>query len=241
MHLGANKILATDMLRYWVCENNIEKAFVSSNGNYHTVNIQLTPSATKEFSKLTKKNIGGRLEILVKNDIKNNIIVDTTIMDSIESGQIFIKFMYEKDANKFIKDIIENAPDQPCGVRNKSEMLYSYEFEEYMHEKSISFHASRLAYPDAPGMVLALTDRDSGTNVEVTTDGRHLFATTVNGDKLWRVDVIEAIRDQGHFVDTPVIRNISFSSKGKIFATVGQHTGAEIELASGVVRWWGSN
>lgn len=106
----------------------------------------------------------------------------------------------------------------------------------------VESHTSRIAYPDAPDMSLKLTDKNSGIKIEVERDGRHLFATDINSEELWRVDVIKAIEDHP-IVGTPVIRNISCSdgNKDNIHAIVGKHTFVDIDIASGDVKWQGSD
>jgi preprotein translocase subunit SecD len=110
--MGPSKSFASDILKYSICQNNIAKAFVYSQDDYHAVDIQLTPKATEEFSKLTKENIGRRLEILFKNEV----VLSAIIMDKIGSGGIRLNAMSEKEANKLLNNILNHVPEQPCGI-----------------------------------------------------------------------------------------------------------------------------
>ena len=112
IYLGVSVAFASDILRYSLCQNNIANAFTYSHKDYHAVGIQLTQHATEAFAKLTKENIGRRLEIL----FRNKVVVSAAITDDIKSGQIQLKAMSEREANKLLEEILNQSPKRPCGV-----------------------------------------------------------------------------------------------------------------------------
>lgn len=97
-------------------------------------------------------------------------------------------------------------------------------------------HASLAAYPNA---VVALTEARSGTTVAVEPDGRVLVATDASGRELWRVDVLAALARE---VDgNALIRHISLDPQGRIDVVMGKADFAVVDMASGKVRYVGSD
>lgn len=103
------------ILKYSICKNNVVDAVASYDDHYHTVNIRLTPSATKEFAEFTEQNIGKYFEILFKGEA----VTWPFIKDKISSGSIQLKVKSKKEADTLAKDILNYAPQEPCGVVNQ--------------------------------------------------------------------------------------------------------------------------
>ena len=108
----SSHIMASSIVKYSICKNNVADAVVTSNDNYHTVNIQLTTDATKEFSELTGKNINQRLEIL----FKDNVVVGAIIKTKITSGRIELRAKTKKEAETLTKKILNDTPTKSCGI-----------------------------------------------------------------------------------------------------------------------------
>lgn len=111
--LGTSRhIIASGIVKYSICKNNVADAVVTSNDNYHAVNIQLTSDATEEFSELTGKNINQRLEIL----FKDKVVVVAIVKAKITSGSIQLQTKSKEEAETLAKDILNYTSTKSCGV-----------------------------------------------------------------------------------------------------------------------------
>jgi len=105
-------------------------------------------------------------------------------------------------------------------------------------KKSIIDHASIKAYPGLTMKALSLTDTKTNTKVQVSRNGKEVYATSLDGKELWRVNLVTRTKN---LVGYPVVRHLSFRSKGKILAVIGKHEYVEIDLKSGKVKHLGSD
>jgi preprotein translocase subunit SecD len=110
--LGNNIVLAKEELRYALCQDNIKSVFINSHEDNVTLNIQLTESATKEFSELTGNNIKSILTIL----LNDQVIISTIIHAQIDSGVMGPNVESLDEAEELKQSILNNAPESPCGL-----------------------------------------------------------------------------------------------------------------------------
>jgi len=106
---------ASDSLKYFLCPDLISDAWLKSENGNHYVHIQLTPQATDDFSKITEKNIGRRLEVLYNTEV----VLSAKIMARINSGSMIISAMSENKAHNLIKCILDKDPKRPCDTTCK--------------------------------------------------------------------------------------------------------------------------
>ena len=103
------------ILKYSICKNNVADAVASYTDHYHAVNIQLTPSATKDFAELTEQNTGKFLEI----QFKGYAVMWPLIKAKNSSGSIQLEVESKEEADTLAKDILNYAPQESCGVINQ--------------------------------------------------------------------------------------------------------------------------
>ena len=98
-------------IRYALCQKNVKKIEVVPNDNLYSLHIALTDSATEDFFRLTKNNIGKTLEI-VFDDV---FMTGADIVAPIKSGYILSVPATEKEANRIRQSILDGHAKTPCG------------------------------------------------------------------------------------------------------------------------------
>jgi preprotein translocase subunit SecD len=98
--------IAEEGLRYEILKHNVSTAWLSDPcSGYYKVIIELNEKAKIDFEKLTKENIGKKLEIIYSGKIVTQAVIKT----SIDSGIIQVgKWEHKEDANKFIDALLQN-------------------------------------------------------------------------------------------------------------------------------------
>jgi preprotein translocase subunit SecD len=98
-------------IRYILCQNNVNKIEVVPQGNQYSLHIALTGSATEDFLRLTRDNLGKTLNIEFED-----VLVSCAVIDApIKSGYILSIPATEEEANKLMKRILNGHNKTPCG------------------------------------------------------------------------------------------------------------------------------
>jgi preprotein translocase subunit SecD len=91
-------------IRYALCQNNIENIEVVPQGNLYSLRIALTESATEEFYRLTKDNIGKTLDIVFEDALVSGADIDAPI----SSGLILTIPATKEGANRLRQSILDD-------------------------------------------------------------------------------------------------------------------------------------
>ena len=98
-------------IRYALCQKNVKKIEVVPQGNLYSLHIALTESATEDFFRLTKDNIGKTLDI----EFENVFITGAHIEVPIKSGYILTIPATEEEANRLNQNILNSRNEESCG------------------------------------------------------------------------------------------------------------------------------
>ena len=98
-------------IRYALCQKNVKKIEVVPQGNLYSLHIALTESATEDFFRLTKDNIGKTLDI----EFENIFITGSDIDAPIKSGNILTIPATKEEANRLRQSILDGRNEAPCG------------------------------------------------------------------------------------------------------------------------------
>ena len=98
-------------IRYTLCQKNIKIIEVVPQGNLHSLRIALTESATKDFYRLTKDNIGKTLNIVFEDAFVSGAEIDVPI----SSGLILTIPATKEGANRLRQSILDDNNETPCG------------------------------------------------------------------------------------------------------------------------------
>lgn len=104
--LYGNIVLANGILQYYISQKKVETArVVDKKDGYYAVVIKLKEPYKEEFTKLTAKNIGRKLQIL----FKRQVLVEARIQEKIPSGIITVgEWKSAEEALMFIETLQNN-------------------------------------------------------------------------------------------------------------------------------------
>jgi hypothetical protein len=102
-------------IRYAICRKNVKNIGVVSQGNLYSIRIALTESATEEFYRLTKDNIGKILDIVFEDVLISGGDIDAPI----NSGLILSIPATKEGANTLRQSILDDNNKTPCGEVKK--------------------------------------------------------------------------------------------------------------------------
>ncbi len=98
-------------IRYALCQKNVKTIEVVSQGNMYSLHIVLTESATEDFFRLTKDNIGKTLDI----EFEGLFVTGADIAAPIKSGTIRSIPATKDKANRLRQSIFDDRTKTPCG------------------------------------------------------------------------------------------------------------------------------
>ena len=98
-------------IRYALCQKIVKTIEIVPQDNLYSLHIALTESATEDFFRLTKDNIGKTLDI----EFENVFITGAHIEIPIKSGYILTIPATEEEANRLRQSILNDRNEEPCG------------------------------------------------------------------------------------------------------------------------------
>ena len=102
-------------IRYAICRKNVKNIEVVPQGNLYSIRIALTESATEDFYRLTKDNIGKTLDIVFEDVLVSGGDIDAPI----SSGLILSIPATKEGANILRQSILDDNNKSPCGEVKK--------------------------------------------------------------------------------------------------------------------------
>ena len=102
-------------IRYAICRKNVKNIEVVPQGSLYSIRIALTESATEDFYRLTKDNIGKTLDIVFEDVLVSGGDIDAPI----SSGLILSIPATKEGANMLRQSILDDNNKIPCGEVKK--------------------------------------------------------------------------------------------------------------------------
>jgi len=99
-------------IRYVLCRKLVNNIEAVPQGNLYSLHIALTESATEDFFRLTKDNVGKTLDI----EFEGAFVTGATIDAPIKSGYIMSIPATKEEANRLRESILDRHNETPCGI-----------------------------------------------------------------------------------------------------------------------------
>ncbi len=99
------------LIRYALCQKNINKIDVVPQGNLYSLRINLTEAAAGDFFTLTGNNIGKTLDIVFEDIFVTGAKIDSPV----KTKYLLSVPGTEKEANRLRQRMLDGLDKTPCG------------------------------------------------------------------------------------------------------------------------------